>query len=153
MLFSNDAYGKHSNTSLSHFPCFQIHSAVIISHSWWFSTKWTQMNFIIWFSRDSWCKIGHECRSCWDGHIIDFSLSLQVFFFNCHKKQNKYRIHKGFRGVVINAGSVWMCALALVFLCLRLALAWRGREDWSERSGLMSAGHWAHGSVASDCHH
>lgn len=46
-----------------------------------------------------------------------------------------------------------VCARLGFFLCLRLALAWRGREDWSEQSGLMSAGHWAHGSVASDCHH
>lgn len=51
MLFSTDAYGRHCNTSLSHFPCFQTQSSVIISHSWWFSAKWTQMNSIIWFSR------------------------------------------------------------------------------------------------------
>ena len=49
-------------------------------------------------------------------------------------------------------GCVSVCA-RLGFLCLHLALAWRGREDWSERRWLMSAGQWAHGPVASDCHH
>lgn len=49
-------------------------------------------------------------------------------------------------------GCVSVCA-RLGFLCLHLALAWRGREDWSERRWLKSAGQWAHGPVASDCHH
>lgn len=90
-------------------------------------------------------------RSCWSYYWLQ---SVYAVFFCLRKEEiNKCGIHKGFRGVVTNAGCVWMCVLVLVFLCLRLALAWRGREDWSERSGLMSAGHWAHGSVASDCHH
>lgn len=37
--------------------------------------------------------------------------------------------------------------------CLHLALAWRGRELWSVKRWLMSAGQWAHSSVASDCYH
>lgn len=59
-----------------------------------------------------------------------------------------------FQCVVTNMESVWMCVCeCLGLLCLHLALAWRGRKDWSERSGLMLAGQWAHGPVASYCHH
>lgn len=55
-----------------------------------------------------------------------------------------------FHGVVRNMKSLWTC---LGPLCLRLVLAWRGRKDRSERSGLMLAGRWARGPVASHCHH